>query len=1201
MPVLSVPHPLLPGVSAIDVIGEIRVDPDLAPDVLKSENDFYSFTGRAGDIVTVEVMSQVLDRIGNTIDSVVRVYHQNADGVFQKLEYNLTNETGSPKNLAFNDDGLEGTDSILLDVRLPSDGQYIVEVDTFSFFLPEFPEIAPPDFDVAAFCAENGNLAACTDSDLGNYELFIYSVQGVTPQIGSGDVVIGGAGKDLLIGSSGDDFFFSDANDFIIDNTGFQTSFVNTAPVLNPLGSQFITSGGLMEFVVSATDAENDPLQFRMEPVDGFDFPVGATFSSTAGQGQFSWTAPEKFVGEVFEVQFIVTDQFGNSAAEKVIITVIPSNTPPTADDDAVGVNEDDGATDVTAALLAGDTDPDASDTLSVSAIDDTDTVGLVTLVGGVVTYDPNGQFESLAVGETANTTFGYTVSDGNGGTDTATVTVTITGQNDDPTVIAAAVSVIIDEGQIAENTGTFDDFDFTDNVNISASMGTITQDSGNTGNWSWQFAGVDDLATSVITITADDGKDGIATTTFDLTVNNVAPSVNAGADTTIDEGSTFNGVGSFTDPGADTWTATVDYGDGSGIQDLTLNTDKTFNLSHLYADNGIYTVTITVTDDNGGTASASTSVTVTNVAPVASKLTLSATTINEDGSVTLSGSFNDAGTQDTHTVSIDWGTGETSSAAVVTQGSGSGTFTATHQYLDDNPILSASDLYTITATVTDNDGGSGSFSTTVTVNNVAPESVAIDESVGELVIAVGQDTPFSGSFSDVGTLDTHSAEWTFRYQEYLAESPTVETRTGTVILGSVDGIVSDIFNFSQSGVYTVTLTVTDDDTGETTSEESMFVVYDPSVGFVTGGGWFNSPEGAYIADTNLTGKANFGFVAKYKKGATTLTGQTEFQFKAGNLNFHSDEYIWLVIAGARAQYQGTGTINGSGNYGFKLTAIDGQVSGGGGVDRIRLKIWDKDVVGEPIVYDSGLGASDDDDPSIALGGGKIIIHSKGNALQAAGGAVIGGTAVQTLSYATLQPVVDQAVQYWASAGADASQLNLLSRLDVQIADLSGSYLGMSSASSRIIWIDVDAAGHGWGSLSSGGMNLLSTVRHELGHQIGLDHDVMGATLSAGSRYLVSSNRSTLRNGSDSMESGESFYAATRSSSLSDNFESKPLEVDIFEPLLVVPKLRIDREEEEQTENPFGKTPAAISVENTAADHLFAEFEESLLDDLMAV
>jgi len=79
-----------------------------------------------------------------------------------------------------------------------------------------------------------------------------------------------------------------------------------------------------------------------------------------------------------------------------------------------------------------------------------------------------------------------------------------------------------------------------------------------------------------------------------------------------------------------------------------------------------------------------------------------------------------------------------------------------------------------------------------------------------------------------------------------------------------------------------------------------------------------------------LTGKATFGFVSKYIKGKVDPTGNTEFQFKAGDLNFKSTSYEWLVVAGARAQFKGLGTINGTGNYGFMLTAIDGQISGGG-------------------------------------------------------------------------------------------------------------------------------------------------------------------------------------------------------------------------------------------------------------------------------
>ncbi|NIL98262.1 MAG: hypothetical protein GTO53_10450, partial [Planctomycetales bacterium] len=84
-----------------------------------------------------------------------------------------------------------------------------------------------------------------------------------------------------------------------------------------------------------------------------------------------------------------------------------------------------------TANALANDTDPDTTDVLSVTAINTVGTIGLVSDNGdGTFTYDPNGQFDYLAVGESATDTFSYTVSDGNGGSDTATVTITITGVN---------------------------------------------------------------------------------------------------------------------------------------------------------------------------------------------------------------------------------------------------------------------------------------------------------------------------------------------------------------------------------------------------------------------------------------------------------------------------------------------------------------------------------------------------------------------------------------------------------------------------------------------------------------------------------------------------------------------------------------------------------------------------------------------------
>ena len=66
--------------------------------------------------------------------------------------------------------------------------------------------------------------------------------------------------------------------------------------------------------------------------------------------------------------------------------------------------------------------------------------------------------------------------------------------------------------------------------------------------------------------------------------------------------------------------------------------------------------------------------------------------------------------------------------------------------------------------------------------------------------------------------------------------------------------------------------------------------------------------------------------------------------------------------------------MNNAGNYGFILTAIDGQVSGGGGVDKFRFKVWDKSN-NDTIVYDNQLGASDSGDPTAAIAGGSIVIH----------------------------------------------------------------------------------------------------------------------------------------------------------------------------------------------------------------------------------
>ncbi len=222
--------------------------------------------------------------------------------------------------------------------------------------------------------------------------------------------------------------------------------------------------------------------------------------------------------------------------------------------------------------------------------------------------------------------------------------------------------------------------------------------------------------------------------------------------------------------------------------------------------------------------------------------------------------------------------------------------------------------------------------------------------------IQIGQSITATTTFNDPNAGDIHSAVWEWgdgSTTSALALPPTA----------------SASHTYSTPGVYTVTVTITDAAGESATATFQYVVIYDPNGGFVTGGGWINSPAGAYTPDPSLTGKATFGFVSKYQKGANVPTGNTEFQFKVANLNFKSTSYQWLVIAGSKAQFKGVGTINGAGEYGFMLTAIDGSP------DKFRIKIWDM-ATGE-IVYDNMLGAADTDDPITAIGGGSIVIHKE--------------------------------------------------------------------------------------------------------------------------------------------------------------------------------------------------------------------------------
>lgn len=319
---------------------------------------------------------------------------------------------------------------------------------------------------------------------------------------------------------------------------------------------------------------------------------------------------------------------------------------------------------------------------------------------------------------------------------------------------------------------------------------------------------------------------------------------------------------------------------------------------------------------------------------------------VNEGQVASNSGTWFDIDTGDTVTLSASIGT-----VIKNTNGTWSWSFDAA-----DGPI----DSQEVEVTATDLSNSTGTAKFNLTVNNVAPTIGQITAPVDP--VRVNTPITATASFSDPGK-DTHSA--VFNWGD--------ET---TTVVAATNGLAEASHTYTQAGVYIITVTVMDDDGGRDESTYQQYiVVYDPEGGFVTGGGWINSPKGAYIANPDLTGKITFGFVSKYQKGADIPTGNTEFQFHAAKMNFKSTSYEWLVIAGAKAQYKGEGTINGAGSYGLMLTAIDGQISGGGETDRFRIKIWDKKT--GSVVYDNQMDAEVTSDPTTMLSGGSIVIHKQ--------------------------------------------------------------------------------------------------------------------------------------------------------------------------------------------------------------------------------
>jgi hypothetical protein len=260
------------------------------------------------------------------------------------------------------------------------------------------------------------------------------------------------------------------------------------------------------------------------------------------------------------------------------------------------------------------------------------------------------------------------------------------------------------------------------------------------------------------------------------------------------------------------------------------------------------------------------------------------------------------------------------------------------------------------------NAAGQATDSALITLRNQPPE-LKISGPANWAVFRAGTPVNLAAPFQDGGSNDTHTC--TVNWDDGTNES-----------YAASNGGCNRAHTFAHAGMYTIDVNVADDD-GGTGNDQTMVVVYDPTGGFETAGGYFNSPAGALSSAPNVADRGHFQFNPKYLPGETGPVpsgGKLQFSLDGTTFALDSTSFEWLVVTpDHKAAIKGQATVAGQSGFGFIAYGNDDP-------DKFRLIVWPlTDGPNPPAtpLYDSHRGARHDLDLASPdpIAAGSIQIH----------------------------------------------------------------------------------------------------------------------------------------------------------------------------------------------------------------------------------